>query len=101
MRAAFATAAESEPVAAFLIDVKVEGHGGFAQGVGEVEGVLHLHRVVFPGVPEEGRRRVFGDLLFVGEKFDELGRGVFAEQVFLGTAVRVGCLLYTSDAADE
>src|ERR1700749_708699 len=62
MRAAGVAAAESHAVAAFLVDVEVEGDAGVAEGFGEHEGVFHFDGVVFVGVEEERRRGVFGDL---------------------------------------
>ena len=80
---------QAQAVRAFLVDVQIKGHPGTLQRAGEFERVLHLHRLVLPGVPDEARRRVLGHLSFVGKIFYQLGIGFFAEQIVFGTLMRV------------
>src|SRR5688572_1048200 len=74
---------QADAVSAFLVNVKVERDVVLLQGGGEVEAVLHFHGFVFDGVPDEAGRGVFGNLLFVGEEFDEFCGGFLAEKIVL------------------
>ena len=58
--------AEAHSVAAFLVDMEIEGDARFAECGGKFEGVFDFDGVVFPSVPDETRGSLFGDLFFVG-----------------------------------
>ena len=74
-------AAQAQAVPPFLINVQVEGHFGFAQGFGKLQGVFNRNGFVFPGVPQEAGRRLSGYLEFIGESLDQVFRGVFTQQI--------------------
>ena len=74
--------------APLLVNVQVEGNTGSLQRRGELEAVFHFYRPVLPGVPDEAGRRRLGHLQFIGKQSDQLGVGVFSEQVVLGSLVR-------------
>ncbi len=73
---------------AFLEDVKLDGNIRLSAS-GEVrDRVLRRDGGVLGSMEEKGRRGIGCDLQFVGEKIDQLGIGVVAEQVLLRAGVR-------------
>ena len=80
---------ETDAVTTLLINVQIEGDAILLEGGGELQAVLDGHGLVFRRVPDEARRRFFGDLKFVGEELDEFRRGIFAEQIVLRSLMRL------------
>ena len=54
------------------IDPQGEGHTVLCQRLGIEQAVHHRHAVVRGGVPQEGRRGIFGHMGVAGEEFDFL-----------------------------
>jgi len=90
LRGIVSAAAEAEAVRPVFGNVQFHRHFRAGHRGGKVQTVLHRHRLVISGVPDETRRRVAGDLQFVGKQEDEFRRRIRAEQILLGTAVRAG-----------
>src|SRR4051812_3498101 len=80
--------AETDAVAAFLIEMQVEGDAGGAQRGGEGERVLRLDSRVLRRLPDETRRGRGGDVETRGEQALELGRDGVAKEARLALGVR-------------
>ena len=92
VKAAYREAAkkgEAEAMRALGVNMQREWHAVAPERGGKLQRVFHLHRGVFEGVENEGRRRVLGDLFLVGEKFDQAWVRIVPQEIALRAAVCV------------
>ena len=79
--------AQAQPMLTSAEDMHFARHARAAQGGGKHQAVFHRHQFVRPGMPQEGGRRIGGDVLFKRHHILELLLAL-GQQALEGIAMR-------------